>query len=429
MFTLKYTFVIPVLSPIEFYSEMTKKVPNKTLPTVPMSPQRATMTQQTLQTNGMVAKGSSPILSQSPQIQTTNLQVPIKPAPSKPSQPSPSILSSSLNSQSSLYTNDFPQKKTSRATYDPKSFAKSPIKFDKITKHQKTKSETNNPIITNQTVTMTTTSSTNTASNSLKSDSRSNNSSSNSLNSQSSQHVIMTNTSATNTLPRNQSPVGGMRTKTPSTVTRSTTSNSSNSSNSLTNRNQSPNVFGDVAFIDTTQSIPLCSSILCNNITTDIVPITPIKNRNTLLISESKGFSLGLSISYSIQGMLGELYVSKELAIEQSKYPPITMKISFPERIKCHRVFKVLFELLYQCTTEKHLQLSITSVDNIQSPLYCLHPTIDIGVFSHPCTCSLSVEFLANKSGLCTFGPIQLKDNITGEVFKMEDSCKILIEP
>ena len=411
----KYTFVIPVLSPIEFYSEMNKKVPNKTLPSIPLSPQqlRSSLSQQNhpSQMNNQIQKGSSPNISNSPQLtQHQNLQVPIKPAPAKPSQPSPSS-----SNQGNMYTNDFPQKKTSRATYDPKSLAKSPIKFDKITKHQKQKSSSGNPLISNSNVTITNTSATNT---------------SNSNQNNQPNHVIMTNTSATNTLPRNPSPVGGMRTKTPNMVNQNNSRNQSPGVSRLTqtNRNASPNVFGDVAFIDTMHNTPLCSSILCNT-KNDITPITPIKTRNTLLVSESKGFSLGLTISYSIQGMLGDLYVSRELAIDQTKYPPITMKISFPERIKCHRVFRVVFELIYQCTTEKHLNLSITSVDNIQSPLYCLHPTIDIGVFSHPCTSSISVEFLANKSGLCTFGPIQLKDTLTGELFKMEDSCKILIEP
>ncbi|EDR26416.1 hypothetical protein EDI_226420 [Entamoeba dispar SAW760] len=180
--------------------------------------------------------------------------------------------------------------------------------------------------------------------------------------------------------------------------------------------------------LDSDTSLSKKSSILCPK-AGNIEPISPSKRRNSLTSFNESRISIGLTIIYSMGGMLGNLFVARELKADVLKYQPITMRISFPQRIKCHRVFRVVFELIYQCNSEKHLTLSITSVDNIQSPVYCLHPTIDIGVFSHPCTSSISVEFLSNKSGLFTFGPIQLKDVISGEIFKMDDSCKILIEP
>ncbi|GAB1225578.1 hypothetical protein ENUP19_0256G0022 [Entamoeba nuttalli] len=180
--------------------------------------------------------------------------------------------------------------------------------------------------------------------------------------------------------------------------------------------------------LDSDTSSSKKSSILCPK-AGNIEPISPSKRRNSLTSFNESRISVGLTITYSMEGMLGNLFVARELKADALKYQPITMRISFPQRIKCHRVFRVVFELIYQCNSEKHLTLSITSVDNIQSPVYCLHPTIDIGVFSHPCTSSISVEFLSNKSGLFTFGPIQLKDVISGEIFKMDDSCKILIEP
>ncbi|KAL7715003.1 Trafficking protein particle complex subunit 13 C-terminal domain-containing protein [Entamoeba marina] len=156
---------------------------------------------------------------------------------------------------------------------------------------------------------------------------------------------------------------------------------------------------------------------------------TPTKHRNSLTRYKGVSVSVGLTLMYRVDGMLGDLYVSRELRVEYKKLAPVTMKFTFPERIKCHRVFRVVFELIYQCTIERHLVLSITSVDNIKSPIYCLHPTIDIGVFTQPCTSSISVEFLPNKSGQFIFGPVQLKDINTNEIFKMDGQCKILIEP
>ncbi|ELP84997.1 hypothetical protein EIN_078990 [Entamoeba invadens IP1] len=170
------------------------------------------------------------------------------------------------------------------------------------------------------------------------------------------------------------------------------------------------------------------SSMLCTKLSDqDLVPQS--KRRNSISSFQGIGISVGLTLTYAMSGMMGELYVSRELRSEMPKYQSITMRISFPEKIRCHRVFCVIFELIYQCTTEKHLTMSITSVDSIQSPVYCLHPTIDIGVFSNPCTSSISVEFLSNKSGLFPFGPIQLKAVNTGEIFKMSENCQILIEP
>ena len=67
-------------------------------------------------------------------------------------------------------------------------------------------------------------------------------------------------------------------------------------------------------------------------------------------------------------------------------------------------------------------------IENDNDEIDCLHPSIDVGVYSQPTTITVNISYMAGKAGVFVLPKIEFRETRSGEVFPIKDYCTIVVE-
>ena len=172
------------------------------------------------------------------------------------------------------------------------------------------------------------------------------------------------------------------------------------------------------------------------------------ENENVHHINQT--MEISFELTYSTNEMIGSLSEHLTYFIDIPVYNFIYVKYNLPEHIYANNLFEIQYVLHYNSFKWRHLLMVHTSSQqnkinslykedenelynesngiNDNDEIDCLHPSIDVGVYSQPTTITVNISYMAGKAGVFVLPKIEFRETRSGEVFPIKDYCTIVVE-